>query len=466
MSGGPTLTDARGIGGLMAQDGFDYQVWDAMARLPAWLAHPGFEGLMIEGLEDFEARFFAPHSPVGHLLDRFQAKMTQLPKAEIEKVIGSFRTFDDAHPKVSRVQTLVTTVLPKELAWLARDPDRVRKARPFYDPFADVVAASDDKLRSDLTETFGTRLGQFFARSVDVQLRVYPTRSTAVAAFGDAFSQAFPHNEVSSRRVAAAFDALVGLADKSRGHTLTRKQLVTELQASLGISLADFSLSLHIRGDQSPECSGALEIDARGFSQAPVPPTQAWQHDLLEPLGATARWAKQQEKSRIILSGQYRLSTALALGWVFRAATGFELEIPTRAGAWATDQRPPSGLTIPVKVVDASQLQDRNLVVAIGVLRDPVPTLLAQGRDPAKVLAMQFDQAIPDGSAAQLVVRQIKDVVQRTIDRLRPDTVDLFYAGPAALAVALGHRWNAITPTQLYEFEQSLGSYTPTAILV
>lgn len=465
MSGGPTLTDARGIGGLIAQDGFDYQVWDALVRLPAWLTHPGFEGLMIEGLEDFEARFFAPHTPVGHLLDRFQAKTTQLPKTEIEKVIDSFQTFEDAHPKVSRVQTLVTTGLPKELAWLARDPDRVRKARPFYDPFADVTAANDDKLRSDLTDTFGTRLGQFFATAVDVQLRVYPARNTAVAAFGDAFSRAFPYHEVTTRRIATAFDALAGLAGNSRGHMLTRKQLLTELQGALGISLGDFSLNLHIRGDQSPEHPGALEIDARGFSQAAFPATRVWQHDLLDPLAATARWAKQQEKSRIALSGQYRLSTALALGWAFRAATGFELEIPTRAGAWLTDQRPPAGLTIPVKIADASRLQDRKLAVAIGVLRDPVPTLLAQGRDPAKVLAMQFDQAIPDGPTAQQVVRQIKDIVQRTVDRLRPDTVDLFYAGPAALAVALGHRWNAIAPTQLYEFEQSSGSYTPTAIL-
>lgn len=465
MSDGPTLTDARGLGGLIAQDGFDYQVWDALVRLPTWLTHPGFEGLMIEGLEDFEARFFAPHAPKGHLLDRFQAKTAQLPKSEIEKVIASFRTFEDKHPRVARVQTLVTTALPKELGWLARDPNRVRKARPFYAPFADITAASDDKLRRDLAETFEARLGYFFANAMDVQLRVYPDRNTAIAAFGTAFAGAFPHHEVSTRKIAAAFEALVALAGKSRGHMLTRAQLLSELQQSLGVSLTDAGLNLHIRGDQNPERSDALEIDARGFSQTPFPATPVWQQGLLTPLVATAAWAKQQEKSRIALSGQYRLSTALALGWAFRAAIGFELDIPTRAGAWATDHRPAPGQTLPIQIRNASALQQDRLALAIGVLSDPVPPVLSQGRSVETVLSLQFDQPIPDGAAAQVAVRHIKDAVSRMVDRLRPSAIDLFYVGPAALGVALGHRWNALPPTQLHEFTQDTRTYLPTAIL-
>ena len=113
-SDGPTLTDARGLGGLIAQDGFDYQVWDALVRLPAWLTHPAFEGLMIEGLEDFEARFFAPHAPKGRLLDRFQAKTAQLPQGWRSRRSSPVPTFEDKRiPGWPRTQTLVTTALPK-----------------------------------------------------------------------------------------------------------------------------------------------------------------------------------------------------------------------------------------------------------------------------------------------------------------------------------------------------------------
>src|SRR4051794_33034719 len=134
---GPTLTDAKGMGGIIAQDGFDYQVWDALARLPAWLRNPAFEGMMFEGLEDYEARFFAPHAPHHHFLDRFQAKSGLLQQAALRDVFKSFEAFDLAHPNVARVQTLVTPTLPAGLAWIARDPGRVRRARPFYSPFAD-----------------------------------------------------------------------------------------------------------------------------------------------------------------------------------------------------------------------------------------------------------------------------------------------------------------------------------------
>jgi hypothetical protein len=62
----PTLTDSKGMGGILAQGGFDYQVWDALIRLPNWLKNPAFEGMIFEGLEDLEIRFFAPHAPRGH----------------------------------------------------------------------------------------------------------------------------------------------------------------------------------------------------------------------------------------------------------------------------------------------------------------------------------------------------------------------------------------------------------------
>ncbi|WP_144012434.1 hypothetical protein [Deinococcus sp. LM3] len=39
----PTLTDAKGSGGMVAQSGFDYQLWETLSRLPGWLLQPAFE---------------------------------------------------------------------------------------------------------------------------------------------------------------------------------------------------------------------------------------------------------------------------------------------------------------------------------------------------------------------------------------------------------------------------------------
>jgi CBASS immunity sensor of nucleotide second messenger signals len=49
--------------------------------------------------------------------------------------------------------------------------------------------------------------------------------------------------------------------------------------------------------------------------------------------------------------------------------------------------------------------------------------------------------------------------------RLKPAAIDLYFAGPAVFAVALGHRWNAMPPTQLHEFIAAERRYVPTALL-
>lgn len=37
----PTLIDARGMGGIIAIDGFDDQLWDCLARIPFMGVQPG-----------------------------------------------------------------------------------------------------------------------------------------------------------------------------------------------------------------------------------------------------------------------------------------------------------------------------------------------------------------------------------------------------------------------------------------
>lgn len=417
---GPTLTDAKGLGGIIAQDGFDYQVWDALARLPAWLHNPAFEGFAIEVLEDAEARFFAPHAPRGHVLDRFQAKSGVLDRAGLVEVFESFRTFGDAHPEVARVQTLVTPALPAKLAWLSRDPGRVRRARPFYGPFTDIRAASDDKLRSDLVREFGSELADFFADAIEVSLRPVLDRGTAEAAFAAAFQQHFPDLDVGARKLSAGFAALNDLAAQARGSMLTRSCLLDTLCNVLGTELVPSRrlLPVHVRSDRNGEAEDAVEIDASKFSggQSGYPAPDRWRAELLDPLAATAAWARKHDIARIELSGSFRLSTGFALGWAFRSATGLEIDIPTKSGPWATDVHPAAGDPIlPWAVKRPSGLLGDRLVIGIGVLRDPAPDILRTLGlpDADSLLLATLPQALTDGIGAQASVRTVKALVHR-----------------------------------------------------
>lgn len=466
----PALTDARGMGGVIAQGGFDYQLWDGLARLPAWLANPAFEELIFEGLEDLEARFFAPQSPRHRLLERYQAKTGALSPKEVRGVLESFHGFEKRYPNATRVHALVTPRLPPTLAWLARDPLRVRRARPFYAPFADIMAASDAALRCRLIDTYGAELGEFVASAVEVSERALPDVATALATFGAALDQAFPTLEAISRSVADAFEALSSLARHSLGAPLGRADLIRTLEQALGKPLPlPQACPLHIRSDRNEADETALELDASRFSGGDVgfPPLDVWADQLLAPLDRTARWLRGQAVSRVAVGGSYRLSTALAVGWSLRSAHGFELEIPTRAGVWLTDHRPATGEPAPPwRIQEPARLENDALIVAIGVLRDPSADLdTSAGVAAEAVLGLHVSEAITSARVAQASVALVKGAVDMAVARLGAKRIRLYLAGPAAFAIALGHRWNAMPPTQLHEYVTSERHYQPTALL-
>ena len=183
-----------------------------------------------------------------------------------------------------------------------------------------------------------------------------------------------------------------------------------------------------------------------------------WRTELLKPLVATASWARKNGLDRISLSGSYRLSTAFLVGWAFRSAIGFEIDIPTKGGSWATDLHPPAGGGGSAwSIQKPGALLAGRLVVGIGVLRDPAPDIrkfLSLSDDQVLLLAT-LPRALTDGNDAQASVQTVKSAIAQAAAHLRPSAIDVYYVGPAAFAVALGHRWNGLPPTQLHEFRDS-----------
>ena len=463
---GPTLTDPVGMGGVIAQDGFDYQIWEGLIRLPGWLKNPAFEAVIFEGLEDIESRFFAPHAPAQRMLERLQAKSGTLASRDIKEVFERFLDFENQYPQVTRVHTLVTQQLPSTLQWISRDAARVRRARPFYFPFAPVRGASDAKLTADFVAEYGPRLGQFVADAVEVEQSPLPARRFALNAFITALGDAFPSVEIDPRRAGAAFGSLEQLVHRSRGVPLTQQELLHLVETELNATLVPRrAFPLHIRSDRNGTNESALEVDASAFSgsSAGFPEPSRWQTELVMPLDATARWVKQRGVSRILLSGSYRLTTAFLLGRAFRAVHGFDLDIVTREGpTWATDDRAKEederwDIAVP-------RAHDRDdLLVSVGVLRRPSDDLASAGFHQGSLLTAFTDRPIASAKAMQAGVTRLKAALSELAARLRPRRIRLYYAGPAAFAVALGHRWNALPRTELYEFDSVSGSYVATA---
>ena len=104
--------------------------------------------------------------------------------------------------------------------------------------------------------------------------------------------------------------------------------------------------------------------------------------------------------------------------------------------------------------------------MSVGILRDPAVDLVSSGeRKAGQLFSVRLAEPITSAQAAQASVRVVKEAVDAAAARLRPKRIALYYAGPAAFAVALGHRWNAMQPTQLYEFLQAERRYVPTVLV-
>jgi hypothetical protein len=88
---------------------------------------------------------------------------------------------------------------------------------------------------------------------------------------------------------------------------------------------------------------------------------------------------------------------------------------------------------------------------------------MAAGIGSEKVLEAFRSTAFTDAKPAQAGVALVKAAVTEASTRLRAKRIDLYYAGPAVFAVALGHRWNAMPPTNLFEFDPVSRTYLRTA---
>jgi hypothetical protein len=158
----------------------------------------------------------------------------------------------------------------------------------------------------------------------------------------------------------------------------------------------------------------------------------------------------------ISITGSIRLAPTFLTGTAFRMVTGADLAVLQRGQLWSTSD--PYDAPQPPTVHEYSLDQGDELAVAIAVAsdltEDVVEYLREQQTPVSKLLVLTppggaKDRSIPDSAAANALAIGIRDVVRRAT-RTTP-RIHLFIAGPMGLALLLGHRWNRLRPTVVYE---------------
>ncbi len=199
----------------------------------------------------------------------------------------------------------------------------------------------------------------------------------------------------------------------------------------------------------------------------------AWQQVLLPELRALKQRINMSHIRLLRVRGQARLSAWTAFGHVFDGRSRYILELEQNGKVWRTDATPQPGgalLTVTTQSVGASM--DVGVAVAITnpvlpaaqraieTLGLPVSTLihLAPVGGPSR-------HAVETAHTMTAMVEEVRREVSDAVAHNAAGCVHLFYAGPLALAAALGHAIGAAAPQlQLYEHDASVG-YIPSFLL-
>lgn len=188
---------------------------------------------------------------------------------------------------------------------------------------------------------------------------------------------------------------------------------------------------------------------------------------------APATWADLQHEiesipsrvggvRQIAVSGSMRLAVAFEVGAALRMVTGVDLAVVHRGELWSSDAE----FSVS-KALDASEValdQGTELAIAVEVstpIKVDVQAFVRQARLPVQRLVVvqppggPRDNSVVDAEDAVAYAVGIRDAVRQAARG--HERVHLFLACPMGLALLLGHRWNRVAPTVVYEDLASLG---------
>jgi hypothetical protein len=170
--------------------------------------------------------------------------------------------------------------------------------------------------------------------------------------------------------------------------------------------------------------------------------------------------------NRVAVTGSLRQATAFALGATLRMVTNIDLAVAQRDQLWTSNDdydRP-----IEPAVIEHEVGQGTEIALAVEVatqLTDDVLAYLHEAKLPvAKLVVLQplagpKDRSIPDTAFANAFAVGIRDQARRSVRGHA--RLHLFLAGPMGLAMLLGHRWNRVAPTVVYEEVLTDTQYEP-----
>jgi len=169
--------------------------------------------------------------------------------------------------------------------------------------------------------------------------------------------------------------------------------------------------------------------------------------------------------SHVAITGSLRQATAFMVGAALRMVTNTDVAVVQRGTLWASDANYPAPIEPDIAEYHLGQGSDIAIAIQIATpVANDVLEFLHDQHLPVDQLALLSppngpnDNAVGSPQDACALAVGLRNAARRAA-RGHP-RMHLFLAGPMGLSLLLGHRWNRVAPTIVYEDLAALG-YEP-----
>jgi hypothetical protein len=218
-----------------------------------------------------------------------------------------------------------------------------------------------------------------------------------------------------------------------------------------------------INRDPNPE-DATVALDWVDLYEGDSPPARRQPRDpadwttMSDDIDQAVTQLTAQGLNDIVVRGAMRQATFFTIGARLAQVTGTTITYVQHGTPWASNapRKPvpaPQALITPVGAGD-------DLAVAIGMTVDPtaaVARFIDTAGLPVRTLLVLMpqegahDQSVAGPGEAVAYAQALRNAVREQLETAPVDRVHLFLAGPGGLALLLGHRWNRVAPTVVYE---------------
>ena|SRR5215472_331956 len=223
-------------------------------------------------------------------------------------------------------------------------------------------------------------------------------------------------------------------------------------------------LAVHAIDRQPDVTTPTVELDLTDlfdgdnpFTRRQLTDPSGWQQIIAPQLASAARALEAYGPRRVHVTGSMRLPLWFAVGRALPDVRGWILSLNQRGQEWHTTPAVP---VTPRILAEITVGQDSDLALAIGLTHNPaadVDTYIRATSLPIGELLVLGPEAepgprsVPGAAWAAGWTRAARESARLAAARLGAQRIHLFIAAPAAIALMIGHHWNLMPATTLYE---------------